>query len=274
MTNIDEPKRHQLDEEGYLILEDVVTDGDLQLLQDAFDRVESETHDAWRQQIENSPKKRPYGLGPTAHVVTPVVQHDDLFVDLLEHPATQLFLMSFLGPDVKMIDNALHSKPAKTPAHTHWHRDAPTWDHEPESWTKEEWSRWSENRGSERPFLKIKVFFFVHDVGDNTGAFSVLPGSHKREVEDTPPAGRLEELAGHVKLTGPAGSVAIWNGRILHTSMDNTDDQARRMLLFNYTHFDMPQYEYCVPDQDLADRIRQQRSPWCRQLMGLERMPL
>lgn len=100
-------------------------------------------------------------------------------------------------------------------------------------------------RGSERPLLKIKVFFFVHDVDDNTSAFSVLPGSHKREVEDTPPAGRLEELAGHVKLTGPAGSVAIWNGRILHTSMDNTDDQARRMLLFNYTHFDMPQYEYC-----------------------------
>ena len=136
MTNIDEPRRRQLDEEGYLILEDVVTGDDLQLLQDAFDRVEHEPHDEWWQQIENLPKKKPYGLGPTAHIVTPVVQHDDLFVDLLEHSATQPFLMSFLRPDAKMTDNALHPKPARTPAHTRGHRDARTWDHQPESWKK------------------------------------------------------------------------------------------------------------------------------------------
>ena len=70
--------------------------------------------------------------------------------------------------------------------------------------------------------------------------------SHKREVGEVPPRDRLEDLDGHVKLTGRAGSALVWNGHLLHTSTDNTHTNARRMLLFNYTHFGMKQYECCV----------------------------
>ena len=86
--------------------------------------------------MANQPNFRPYGLGPTAHAVYPIINHDDIFLNLLEHPKTIRIAMVFMGPDIQMIDNALHVKPAGSRSHIGWHRDAPTWFHPTEAWTK------------------------------------------------------------------------------------------------------------------------------------------
>ena len=262
--------RH-LDQQGFLLIEDVLSGDRLSAVQEAFYRVEAETQDEWRDQIENPPAFRPYGTGPNAHVVEPIVDRDDVFLELLEHRAIVPILESFVGPDVMMIDNAFHSKPCRTPAHTKWHRDAPDGYHDADGWSDEDAVWWQENGAIDKPYLKVKVFYFVDDVREETGPFSVLPGSHKDPGVERPEVDRLEDLEGHVKLTGKAGSALIWNGHILHTATDNTDSRARKMLLYNFVHFGMKQYDICVPKGGFRNRVAE-RSPICRQLMGLERM--
>jgi ectoine hydroxylase-related dioxygenase (phytanoyl-CoA dioxygenase family) len=169
-----------------------------------------------------------------------------------------------------MIDNAYHIKTAGTEAHTGWHRDAKVWAFDETNWSEDDRSRWEKTRLCEVPHYKIKVFVFVNDVDETTGPFSVVPGTHR--VDD--PAPKLEDLESmpnHAKLTGSAGSAAIWNGRIWHTALNNRDTKARRMLLYNYTHFGDKQYEECVPRGDFRKRMIAERSPKCLQLLGIKR---
>ena len=260
------------DEQGYFRAEGVLEGGNLVRVQEEFCRVEAATQEDWQRQVEGKPDYNAYGIGEKAHVVYPIAPYGDVFVDLLEYPATMSIVEAFMGPDVQMADNALHVKPAGTRAHTDWHRDSLAWFHiEADAWNDEDRRAWARMRVCETPFLKIKVFFFVDDVDEETSPFTVVPGSHKVDVDRVPKYDPLEDMPNHVRLVGKAGDAILWNGCIWHTSMDNTDTKARRMLLYNYTHFGMKQHPPCIPRGKFVDYVKQ-RSPLCRQLFGLERM--
>ncbi|OGG52234.1 MAG: hypothetical protein A3F84_06615 [Candidatus Handelsmanbacteria bacterium RIFCSPLOWO2_12_FULL_64_10] len=267
-----EEQRLFFDTQGYLMVENALEGDQLVRVQEAFYRVEEETREEWQRTIAEDPAFKPYGLGPTAHVVEPIVTHGDVFLDLLEHPRTIPIAEAFLGPDIQMIDNALHVKPAGAKSHTRWHKDAKTWFYPPEEWSEEDRKMWERIRACETPFFKIKVFFFVEDVDEETAPFSVAPGTHKLDVDKVPQYDDLTDMPNHVKLVGRAGAAVLWNGNIWHTAMDNVGAKARRMLLYNYTHFGMKQYSPCVPTEAFTAYV-QNRSPLCRQLLGLERMP-
>ena len=171
-----------------------------------------------------------------------------------------------------MIDNALHVKPAGTQAHTVWHRDSPSWFHSPDEWEEADRVLWQKNRGSDKPFSKIKIFYFVDDVDEETGPFSIVPGSHKLPPGRAPQYEDLEDMPGHVKMVGKAGGAVLWNGHLYHTAMNNTDGKARKMLLYNYTHFGMKQHDPCVPKGVFRERMEREGSLLCKQLLGIERM--
>ena len=267
-------ERTFFDTQGYLKAEKVLEGEDLARVQEEFYRVEQTTWEDWRRQVEGEPDYNAYGIGETAHVVFPIAPHGNIFVDLLEHPRTMSVAEAFMGPDVQMSDNALHVKPAGTKSHTVWHRDATTWDYtEAEAWSAEDGRVWKQVRACETPFYKVKIFFFVEDVDEDTAPFSVVPGSHKFDDNDKVPRyDRLEDMPDYVRLVGQAGDAILWNGCIWHTAMDNTDTKARRMLLYNYIHFGQAQHGPCVPTGEFAEYVRG-RSRLCQQLFGLERMP-
>ena len=267
------------DEQGYIQLEGLVDGEELLQLQEEFTRVEEATREDWRRQLVEGIDRDGYGIGETAHVVMPVAPHSDIFIDLLEHPATMPVLEAFMGPDVRMKDNALHVKPAGTRSHSEWHRDGEKIDgnrstvwpyHRADQWSADDRRAWEQMRACETPYMKIKIFFFVYDVDAETAPFSVVPGSHKIEGP-TPQYDPLEDMPNHVKLVGKAGDAILWSGSIWHTAMDNTDTKARRILLYNYTHFGMFRKPEHIPSDEFAEQIRM-RSPLCRQLFGLERM--
>jgi len=256
--------------QGYLKLDSVLTGAFFSRVQSEFERVEEETREEWMRSVAANPEFRPYRMNETSHVVFPVTPHGDVFVDLLEYPQTLSVAESFMGPDVVMSDNALHVKPSSTISHADWHRDSPTWKYE-DGWSVEDEQAWESLRVCETPFLKIKIFYFVHDVDEATSPFSVVPGSHKWDSKDIPEYDELSDMPGHVKLTGKAGDALLWNGCILHATMDNTDTKARRMLFYNYIHFGQKRHEPCVPTGEFKESLKD-RSPFCRQLFGLERM--
>ena len=100
----------------------------------------------------------------------------------------------------------------------------------------------------------------------------MVPGSHRWEDRDIPQYDDLDDMPDRVRLTGPAGAAVLWNGCIWHTAMDNTDSKARRMVLFNYTHCGDKQYDSCTPKGEFRQRMVRERSPLCRQLLGIEKM--
>ena len=267
------------DEGGYIQLEGLIEGEELSQLQEEFTRVEEATREDWRRQLVEGIDHDGYGIGETAHVVMPVAPHSDIFIDLLEHPATMPVLEAFMGPDVRMKDNALHVKPAGTGSHSEWHRDGEKIDgnrstawpyHRAHEWSAQDRQAWERMRACETPYMKIKVFFFVYDVDEETAPFSVVPGSHK--IDGPPPQyDSLEDMPNHIKLVGKAGDAILWSGSIWHTAMDNTDTKARRMLLYNYTHFGMFRKPEFIPSGEFKEHIRR-RSALCHQLFGLGRM--
>ncbi len=274
MIQLSETDRTFFDTEGYLKLEGVLQGERLAQVQAEFTRVEEGTREQWLQSVQEGVDFRPYKLGETAHVVFPVAPHGDIFVDLMELPETIGIAERFIGPDIQMIDNALHVKPAGTKAHTGWHIDNTTWRYDDaKAWSAADEAWWDRNGAAEEPFAKIKIFYFIEDVDEDTAPFSVVPRTHKVDVSGSgvPRHENLEDMPHHLKLVGRAGDAILWNGAIWHTAMNNTGDKARRMLLYNYTHFGMPQHEPCVPKGEFADSLKQ-RSSLCRQLFGLERM--
>jgi len=260
------------DDHGYVVIENAMTGDLLKRVQVAFDRVEEETRPAWLARIAKDPKRGSYGVGPTAHVVEPVIDRDDVFVDLLELPATIEIAQQMQGPDMMMIDNALHVKPPGKAAHTRWHKDSKIWAHDVAEWSDTDRQAWASMQACDTPFHKIKIFFFVYDVDFDTGPFSVVPGSHRWIDREIPVFEDLNAMPDHVRLTGSAGSAVLWNGSIWHTAMDNTDTKARCMLLYNYTHFGQKQYDNCIPTGAFRERLARERSPLCKQLLGMERL--
>lgn len=270
MTMIGDDQYRQFDEQGYILVERILDDDLLGRARKAADRVEAETRTDWEKWKDDPDRFKSYGNGPTAHVIEPILHYDDVFLDILEHPIATSFAREMQGPDIMMIDNAYHVKVAGTVAHTKWHRDAPRWAYDVDEFSPEDRVEWEGSRKCDTPHLKIKIFYLLDDVDESTGPFSVVPGTHR--VEDpAPQLEKLDTMPDHVKMVGPAGSAVIWNGRIWHTALDNTDTKARRMLLYNYTHFGMKQYDWCIPKGEFRNHIERSRSPWCKQLMGMER---
>lgn len=79
--------------------------------------------------------------------------------------------------------------------------------------------------------LSIQNVWLLDDFTEQNGATRVMPRSHK--LRRSPPWGS-GSLEGEVTLTAPAGSVAIWLSNTWHRSGPNETDKARRAILCNY----------------------------------------
>jgi len=79
--------------------------------------------------------------------------------------------------------------------------------------------------------MTIQNVWLLDDFTEHNGATRVMPRSHK--LRKSPPWG-TGSLEGEVTLTAPAGSVAIWLSNTWHRSGQNTTDKPRRAILCNY----------------------------------------
>ena len=137
--------------------------------------------------------------------------------DLILAPARDL-----IGPDLRLHTTKLNMKSAGYGAAVEWHQDYAFYPH------------------TNDDILAIGVI--IDDMGPENGPLMVFPGSHKGPVYDHHVDGVfagafLPEAVGldvkdAVQLTGPAGSISIHHGRIVHGSALNTSDRARRILFY------------------------------------------
>jgi ectoine hydroxylase-related dioxygenase (phytanoyl-CoA dioxygenase family) len=140
-----------------------------------------------------------------------------MFSDHILAPARDL-----AGPDLRLHTSKLNMKSAGYGAAVEWHQDYAFYPH------------------TNDDILAIGVI--IDDMESENGPLMVYPGSHKGPVYDHHVDGVFagafipEDVglnpADAVVLKGPAGSISIHHGRIVHGSALNTSDRSRRILFY------------------------------------------
>ncbi len=207
---------------GYLVLENQIPEEWLTKVRDEIARFETEaasmTGSNDRLDLEDShtpqsPRLRRIKL---PHMISDAIR-ELMYSDYILAPARDL-----IGPDLRLHTTKLNMKSAGYGAAVEWHQDYAFYPH------------------TNDDILAIGVL--IDDMAPENGPLMVYPGSHKGPVYDHHVDGvfagaMLPEENGldprdAVQLTGPAGSVSIHHGRIVHGSALNTSDRARRILFY------------------------------------------
>ncbi|WP_299146069.1 phytanoyl-CoA dioxygenase family protein [uncultured Tateyamaria sp.] len=215
-------QKARFEEHGYLLVENQIPPDWLQKIRDEITRFEAEaatmTTSNERLDLEDShtadePRLRRIKL---PHMISDVVR-ELMYSDHVLGPARDL-----IGPDLRLHTTKLNMKSAGYGAAVEWHQDYAFYPH------------------TNDDILAIGIC--IDDMAEENGPLMVYPGSHKGPVFDHHVDGvfagaMLPEKNGlnpadAVALTGPAGSVSIHHGRIVHGSALNTSDRARRILFY------------------------------------------
>lgn len=134
----------------------------------------------------------------------------------------------------------------------------------------------------------VNSMVMLDDITEDNGPTRVVPGSHKwvplnvpvvnmaevKEVVVTPaeraymPKDPKLPYPGEVKLTGPAGSVAVINGSIWHGGTRNESGASRRVLHLAIGRRDIPQQ--LVERDHLTPELHARATPAMRYLLDIE----
>lgn len=158
---------------------------------------------------------RQIGLDPNEHNVRVfyLLERDPIFRELIQHPTAIEFVTTLLTSDF-LISNftANIALPGSKSMELHSDQGIVV----PEPW----FQPWS-----------INIIWCLNDVDEENGATRYLPGSHKiQRASDLPPDAR----ARMVPFGASAGSIAVMDGRLWHTSGANVSKDRERALLFGY----------------------------------------
>ena len=196
-----------LDRDGYCVIPGVLDEQTVARARDALDRAAAEDDAAGT--------ARRYGPGLANQRVWALLNRGDEFVELAIHPLGLEFVKARMGPDVLLGNlSANITAPGGDREIGRLHTDQ---GYLPGRW----------------PYiLATNVAWFLDDFTADNGATLVVPGSHEFvddatfEVAPTTPA----------QLTGPAGTMAVIDGRLHHaTGLNRTRDAKRRGVFATFT---------------------------------------
>ncbi len=210
------------EENGYLVLENRIPEVTLQDIRDEIAKYQEQARgmtapnaeiDLEDSHTRDDPRIRRIKLPHTHNKV----MRDLMYSDHVLAPARDL-----IGPALRLHTTKLNMKMGGYGAAVEWHQDFAFYPH------------------TNDDVLAIAVI--IDDMASENGPLMVFPGSHKHPINnhhvDGVFAGAMDlEACGYdikdaVELTGPAGSISIHHGRIVHGSALNVSDRDRRLLFY------------------------------------------
>jgi ectoine hydroxylase-related dioxygenase (phytanoyl-CoA dioxygenase family) len=216
-------------ENGYLLVEDVVTPEQLQRMQEiTHEFIDRSRHVTASNDVYDLDQGHNSETPKLTRIKLPHKQHP-FFWDVLKNSGITEVLRQLVGPNAVLQTSKLNAKAPGGGAAVEWHQD------------------WAFYPHTNDDMLAFGVF--LEDVTEENGPLQVIPGSHKGPVLDhnsaqgvfcgavdpTDPDFHIDQA---VTITGKAGSMSIHHARTLHGSAPNVSDRARLMLF----------YECCAAD--------------------------
>jgi hypothetical protein len=236
----------QYESQGFLHLPKVIGQPVLNRLRPAFEKAAAMCRPDWERDIEAGRADARFCDIPN------VLDHDDVFVDLVDLPNLIPLLLELVGPDIQL--NHTHARlfpPGKTFT-AKWHSDLAD-------------VVGIDLAHSTNFFLKIHFFF--EDLRPDQGCLAFIPGSHRFPPDIARPD--IQDplnSAAVVRVVPKAGDVVIFNTHVLHMALDNDSPLVRKSLIYAYSHFWVKHYANAVP----ADLPKYATTPLRRQLFGVE----
>jgi ectoine hydroxylase-related dioxygenase (phytanoyl-CoA dioxygenase family) len=145
------------------------------------------------------------------------VMRDLMYSDHVLAPARDL-----IGPDLRIHTTKLNMKIGGGGAAVEWHQDFAFYPH-------------TNDDG-------LAIGVLIDDMQTENGPLMVFPGSHKGPIhnhhQDDVFVGAMDlaacgfDMNDAIELKGPAGSISLHHGRIVHGSAHNVSDQPRRILFY------------------------------------------
>ena len=232
MTNLAEQKTF-FEEEGYLIVEDVLSEDELAACHEEIDRLHrlseelESAGDPKFAQFQREPYaegvNRPDGL-PVLRKIENTREISAFFRDLSVHPNLLRVLGGLLGPDLLLFRSTLMLKPAFHGSAHAPHQDSAYWPIEP-------------------PAL-VTVSVALNDATTENGCFNVFPHSHKWGLKDWGHIAQAQDAdltyENDLKATPPidvplkAGSALFFHSLMVHGSGPNKSPHPRNTALYAY----------------------------------------
>ncbi len=217
----------EFEEQGLLFLGDCFSPAEVAVLRRAADEVYAQDRpEVWR---ESSGAPR---TAFAAHT------YNDAFRRLGAHPRLIEPVMQILGGPVYMHQYKVNAKAAFDGEVWQWHQDYGTW-----------------RRDDDMPEPRaMNIAVFVDEVTAANGPLLLIPGSHRQGVQeaghdlettsyplwtlDRATVTRLADEGGLVAPTGPAGSMLMFHGNLVHASPPNISPWARTIVYLSLCHVD------------------------------------
>jgi ectoine hydroxylase-related dioxygenase (phytanoyl-CoA dioxygenase family) len=228
-----------LDSDGLLAIPGALDDNEVAGLEAALDSVYREEVVAGRTPA-----------GEPMHLLGDIAR-DDLFLELLDHPAVFPLVRRELGWNIQLYHCHLDVTPPRAEPRP------PTW-----GWHQDGGRQNLDLDSDPRPRMSLKVAFWLSDVSEpGRGNMLVVPGSHRRNTlpRSEPPAGAEPVLA-------RPGDALVFDRRLWHSRSDNLSQHTRRAIFLAYS------FRWVRPRDDFgidpsSGRFRR-LSPVRRQLLG------
>jgi ectoine hydroxylase len=235
----DDEKR-QFNEEGFLILEDVLSPDQVTQLTALCDAIHA--------------RKVADGFDPKKALFYPnFIPDDPAFASLVDYPQTLPKVWGLLGWNIYLYHAHLIVTPpsGEEPSDKTfgWHQDSGRVNVEIES--------------HPRPRLSLKVAYFLSDISEpGRGNFWILPGSHLCDTLDLP-ADRVGQPEGAISVCVRPGTAVFFDRRLWHTASPNWSDITRKVLFYGYG------YRWIRTKDDMTvQSLWESSDPIRRQLLG------
>ena len=180
---------------------------------------------------------------------------DDLFLELLDWPATVPLVVQLLSHNIQLITSHLVVRPP-SPAGTGssykqsgWHRDGGTGP---------------SDLGPAQPRMFIKIAYWLTDLSETgRGAIRLLPGSNDTAMA-APDADSGEGREESLEIRVTPGTALLFENRTLHAVGPNFSEVTRKSLFFGYGYRWLRPMDYMTMPAQLLGRC----DPIRRQLLG------
>ncbi|MEE3257825.1 MAG: phytanoyl-CoA dioxygenase family protein [Candidatus Latescibacterota bacterium] len=237
-----EEERRQFEEDGYLIVRDVLPADLVAELIPVVDRLDAEYR----------PKR---GLEDHQMLnLLDFIGKDELFLELLDWPQVFAKVFGLLGWHIQLYHSHMIVTPplnGQEPKRKRlgWHQDSGRLNIDLET--------------DPRPMISLKVAFFLTDCMEtNRGNFHAVPGSHRINRIELP-KDEDRDPEGAVPIRVAAGDAVFFDRRIWHAAGHNYSPEARKVLFYGYS------YRWLRPRDDMTvEHFMARCDPIRQQLLG------
>ncbi len=240
---MDDQQRRQLDEQGYLIFKNVLS-------QTEIETILARLEELWATEGDLAGEENYIEAG--VRRLANLANKGELFRGLYAHPQVLEVVEAVMGPEVRASMVNARDVPPHTGVRMPFHMDS--------------------DKGrvrDEKGYGAATAIWMLDEFTLANGATAFVPGSHllgksPRSVLPDLNASHPEEIV----IEGKPGDVLVFNGHCWHAGRPNETDGHRRAVLVHYLRADVPRPEnrrqHLDPDQAAA------LSPRERELLGLD----